>query len=872
MALGRLREMSAQVYLLEEAEGFSKDLLGGKGFGLVAMRKAGLPVPPAFVITTEACRRYLRTGEVPGLWEEVRAKMAALEGLAGKRFGLGEGNNPPLLVSVRSGAPVSMPGMMDTILNLGLSLRGVAALSRATGNPRFAWDSFRRLLAMYGEVVLGERAEVFEGMLSALKERKGARSDAELTAEDLEELAHAYLAHLEARGTPFPMDPWAQLEGAVLAVFRSWNNPRARAYRRIYGIPEDLGTAVVVQAMVFGNLGEDSGTGVGFTRNPATGEKGLYGEYLRNAQGEDVVAGIRTPEPLDRLKDYAPGLYGELMRVAERLEGHFRDMQDFEFTVEKGRLFLLQTRSGKRTAQAAVRIAVEMAEEGLITREEAILRVEANALPGLLRPAVDRERAPRPLLKGLPASPGAAFGHAAFSNEAVERLSAQGLPAILIRPETTPEDITGMYLAKGILTARGGLTSHAAVVARGLGVPAVVGAEALRVFPEEGRAVAEGVEVREGDLLTLDGSTGEVYLGAVPLVEAAGEAYLQKLLAWAEPYRRLGVRANADTPEDARRARELGAEGIGLCRTEHMFFHEERLPWVRRLILAATPEEEDEALRVLFRFQKEDFKGILKAMDGLPVTVRLLDPPLHEFLPPLEELRQRAEAGDEEARRLLERAEALREVNPMLGFRGVRLLLQRPGVLRMQLRALLEAAKELREEGFDPRPEIMVPLVADPKEVERAKALAEELFREYGPIPFGTMVETPRAALLAAEIAPLVDFFSFGTNDLTQMAFGLSRDDAGKFLPRYVEEGLLPFDPTERLDEKGVGRLLRLAVEEGRRANPALKLGLCGEHGGEAGSVRFVADLLDYTSASPFRVLTARLAAAQAGLSSLQPV
>jgi len=858
-------------YLLSEAKGLSRDLLGGKGYGLVAMAEAGLPVPPAFVITTDACRLHLRQGEVPGLWEEVEAKMAALEGLTGKRFGRGEGKAPPLLVSVRSGAPVSMPGMMDTILNLGLTLEGVETLARATGNPRFAWDSFRRLLAMYGEVVLGERPEAFEEALAALKARRKVVGDAELAAEDLEELAFTYLRHLEARGTPFPMDPWAQLKGAVEAVFRSWQNPRARTYRRIYGIPEDLGTAVVVQAMVFGNLGEDSGTGVGFTRNPATGERGLYGEYLRNAQGEDVVAGIRTPEPLDHLKAYAPELYRELLGVAELLERHFRDMQDFEFTVEGGRLYLLQTRSGKRTAQAAVRIAVEMAEEGLITREEAVLRVEANALPGLLRPAVDREKAPRPLLKGLPASPGAAVGHAVFSNEAAERYNAGGLPTILVRPETTPEDITGMYLSKGILTARGGLTSHAAVVARGLGVPAVVGAEALKVYPEEGRALVEGVEIREGDLLTLDGATGEVYLGAVPLVEAAGEALLTKLLAWAEPHRSLGIRANADTPEDALRARAFGAEGIGLCRTEHMFFQEERLPWVRRLILAASPEEEKEALERLFAFQKEDFKGILRAMDGLPVTVRLLDPPLHEFLPPLEELEARAEAGDEEARGLLERAKALAEHNPMLGFRGVRLLLLRPEVFRMQLKALLEAAQELKAEGLDPRPEVMVPLVADPKEVARARALAEELFQAYGPIPFGTMIETPRAALLAGEIAPLVDFFSFGTNDLTQMVFGLSRDDAGKFLPRYVEEGLFPFDPTERLDEKGVGRLVRLAAEEGRRANPRLKLGLCGEHGGEAGSVRLLADLLDYTSASPYRVLTARLAAAQAGLLAPSP-
>ncbi len=855
-----------RVYLLSEARGLSRDLLGGKGFGLVEMVRAGLPVPPALIVTTEACRLFLREGAVPGLWEEVRAKMAALEGLVGKRFGKGEGNTPPLLVSVRSGAPVSMPGMMDTILNLGLTLEGVESLARASGNPRFAWDTFRRLLAMYGEVVLREKAEVFEGLLSAVKETRGVQSDAELTTEDLEALSFRYLRHLEERGTPFPLDPWLQLEGAIEAVFRSWSNPRAKAYRRIYGIPEDLGTAVVVQAMVYGNLGEDSGTGVGFTRNPATGEKGLYGEYLRNAQGEDVVAGIRTPEPLSRLREYAPELYREIERVADLLERHFRDMQDFEFTVERGRLYLLQTRSGKRTAQAAVRIAVEMAEEGLISKEEAVLRVEANALPGLLKPAVDRNKAPEPILKGLPASPGAAVGHVVFSNQGAERYTAQGLPTILVRPETTPEDITGMYLSQGILTARGGITSHAAVVARGLGVPAVVGAEGLRVAPEEGRAWVDGLEIREGDLLTLDGSTGEVFLGAVPLAEAAGEELLQKLLSWAEPHRSLGVRANADTPSDAERARAFGAEGIGLCRTEHMFFQEERLPWVRRLILAGTPEEEAEALERLYAFQKEDFKAILRAMDGLPVTVRLLDPPLHEFLPPLEELREKAIAGDEEAKALWETAKALSEQNPMLGFRGIRLLLLRPGIFRMQLKALLEATKELREEGFDPRPEVMIPLVADPKEVERARALAEELFQEYGPIPFGTMMETPRAALLASEIAPLVDFFSFGTNDLTQMAFGLSRDDAGKFLPQYVEEGLFPFDPTERLDEKGVGRLIRMAVEEGRRANPRLKVGLCGEHGGEARSVAFVAELLDYTSASPFRVLTARLAAAQAGL------
>jgi pyruvate,orthophosphate dikinase len=708
------------VYLLEEAQGLDRDTLGGKGFGLVEMRRAGLPVPPAFVVTTGACRAYLKEGRLPeGLWEEVEAKVRALEGLTGKAFGRGADGAPPLLVSVRSGAPVSMPGMMDTILNLGLTLEGVEALARATQNPRFAWDTFRRLVQMYGEVVLGVEAHVFEEVLEAAKARRGV-PDAGLTAEELEEVAFRYLGLLGERGLDFPMDPWAQLKGAVEAVFRSWNNPRARVYRRIYGIPEDLGTAVVVQAMVFGNLGEDSGTGVGFTRNPATGEKGLYGEYLRNAQGEDVVAGVRTPEPLDRLKGFAPGLYRELEATAELLERHFRDMQDFEFTVERGRLYLLQTRSGKRTAQAAVRIAVEMAEEGLITREEAVLRVDPNALPALMKPAVDPASAPLPLLRGLPASPGAAVGRAVFSNEAAERYASEGLPVILVRPETTPEDITGMYLSQGILTARGGLTSHAAVVARGLGVPAVVGAGGLKV--EEDRAWVGEKEIREGDLLTLDGSTGAVYLGEVPLLEGGGAELLERLLSWAEPYRTLGVRANADTPEDARRARAFGAEGIGLCRTEHMFFQEERLPWVRKLLFGS-PEEEDEALEHLFRYQKEDFKGILRAMDGLPVTVRLLDAPLHEFLPPA--------------------SEAEREANPMLGFRGIRFLLLRPKVFQMQLRALLEAAQELKREGLDPRPEVMLPLVSEPKEVERAKDMAQALFAEYFPIPFGTMIETP---------------------------------------------------------------------------------------------------------------------------------
>jgi len=858
------------VYAFDETEGLDKELLGGKGFALAEMTRLGFPVPPGFTLTTTACRAYLERGALPeGLWDEVRAQVGRLEKATGRRFGGGEGL--PLLVSVRSGAPVSMPGMMDTILNLGLTRAGVAALAEATGNPRFAWDSYRRLVQMYGEVVLGLAAAGFERLLDRAKVLAGAERDVDLTAADLERLAGAYLRHIEAEGRAFPDDPWQQLEGAVRAVFDSWNNPRARTYRRLYGIPDELGTAVNVQAMVFGNLGDDSGTGVGFSRNPATGEPGLYGEYLKNAQGEDVVAGVRTPQPLERLRESDPELYDEIAVVAERLEAHFREMQDFEFTVERGRLYLLQTRNGKRTPAAAVRIAVDMAEEGRITREEALLRVDANTLPSLLRARIDPDRAPEPVAEGLPASPGAAVGHAVLDAETAESWAGRGLPVILVRPETTPEDISGMYIAHGILTARGGMTSHAAVVARGMGVPAVVGVAALSLNLEERSFALGGLSFKEGDVISLDGTSGRVFAGEVALSEGDSGAYMEKLLEWSEPQRKLGVRANADTPTDARRARELGAEGIGLVRTEHMFFDPERIPWVRALILAETEREEREALDKLFAFQRADFVGLLEAMDGLPVTVRLLDPPLHEFLPPLVELERKEAAGTlapGEAK-VLAQVRQLHETNPMLGFRGVRLLLVRPDILRMQTAALLSATRALVEQGKDPRPELMIPLVSTFEEVEQALAVVREVFAEFDlALPVGTMIETPRAALVAGEIAPLVDFFSFGTNDLTQLTFGISRDDAGHFLPFYLDARTLIYDPTERLDAAAVGRLLEIAVREGRAANPNLKLGLCGEHGGEARSVHLAHELgLDYVSASPFRVLTARLAAAQAALS-----
>ncbi len=854
------------VYPFEEAAGLGRKLLGGKGYALAEMVRAGFPVPPGFTVTTEACRHYHREGQVPeGLWEEVREGMATLERTTGRAFG---GEGLPLLVSVRSGAPVSMPGMMDTILNLGLNEQGVQGLAEATGNPRFAWDAYRRLLAMYGEVVLGLPPEAFSNLLEAMKAERGAERDLDLSAEDLAELARRFKRAIEEKGKRFPEDPWEQLRGAVVAVFESWNNPRARVYRRHYQIPDDLCTAVNVQAMVFGNLGEDSGTGVGFTRNPATGKKELYGEYLKNAQGEDVVAGVRTPEPLSRLKEENPALYAEIEGVAQRLEAHFRDMQDFEFTVERGKLYLLQTRAGKRTPEAAVRIAVDLVEEGLIDEEEALLKVDAGSLPALLRARVDATTAPEPVARGLPASPGAAVGHAVLSPEAAEEWTARGLDVILVRTETSPEDITGMFLAKGILTARGGMTSHAAVVARGIGVPAVVGTAGLRVEPEQKRFFLGEHELKEGDVISIDGTTGAVYLGEVALVEGGAGEELDRLLAWADRVRVLGVRANADTPEDAKKAREFGAEGIGLVRTEHMFFEEEKLRWMRALILADDEAEAKAALKRLFEYQKADFKGILRAMDGLPVTVRFLDPPLHEFLPPLVEL-ERKEARGELApgeAKLLKQVRTLAEQNPMLGFRGIRLLLLRPEILVMQMEALLAATQELRAEGLDPRPEAMLPLISDAREVERAFELLEPVFERYGfRIPLGTMIETPRAALTAGKIASLVEFFSYGTNDLTQLTYGISRDDAGKFLPAYLEDRLFPADPTERLDEEGVGRLLALSAREGREKNPDLKLGLCGEHGGEAHSVKFAARVgLDYVSASPYRVLTARLAAAQA--------
>ncbi|GAB6877188.1 pyruvate, phosphate dikinase [Thermaerobacter litoralis] len=872
------------VYFFDEGAGAGRALLGGKGANLAEMTRIGLPVPPGFTITTEACKAYQAAGGVfpPGLMEQVEQQLARLEREIGRRFGDPE---RPLLVSVRSGAPVSMPGMMDTILNLGLNDQAVQGLARETGDPRFAFDCYRRLIQMFGDVVLRVPAARFEHALEAARQRRGVRFDHELPAEELERLVATFkeIVRQEA-GRDFPQDPRAQLELAIRAVFDSWNNERAKVYRRIHKIPDDLGTGVNVQAMVFGNTGPDSGTGVMFTRNPSTGARELYGEYLPNAQGEDVVAGIRTPEPIARLKEQRPALYRQLEQVAERLERHYRDMQDIEFTVDRGRLFLLQTRSGKRTAAAAVRIACDMVQEGLIDRDTALLRVDPDQVARLLHKHVDPNAAVEPLAQGLPASPGAAVGAIVFDAGEAERLGREGQAIILVRPETTPDDIHGIVAAQGVLTSRGGMTSHAAVVARGMGKPAVCGCEALRIDLEREEFQVGGRVFRKGDMITIDGATGRVFAGQVPLVEPELSPEFRQLLEWADAARRLGVLANADTPEDARRAREFGAEGIGLCRTEHMFMGPERLPAVQRMILAETREEREAALAELAVMQQSDFEGILEAMAGLPVTIRLLDPPLHEFLPSLEELlvevtRLELEGGDparlEERRELLRKVRALHEANPMLGHRGCRLGITFPKVYEMQARAIFRATANLRRRGVDARPEIMIPLVAHVRELaflrERIEAVRREVEAETGldlKVRIGTMIEVPRAALTAGEIAQVAEFFSFGTNDLTQTTFGFSRDDAeGKFLHHYLAEKILPENPFVSLDAAGVGRLIQLAVADGRRVRPDLKVGICGEHGGDPASIAFCHRAgLDYVSCSPFRVLIARLAAGRAAV------
>jgi len=918
-----------------EGTGDMRDLLGGKGAGLADMSRAGVPVPPGFTITTRVCNLfYAQGGRAPeDLGAQQLAALRRLEQAQGRRLG---DPQDPLLVSVRSGARFSMPGMMDTILNLGLNDASVEGLARRTGNPRFAYDSYRRFLQMFGDVVLAVPKALFEERMAELKARRGVTLDLELSAEDLRQLVEAYRELIRARtGRPFCQDPQQQLDMARDAVFRSWYNDRAVFYRRQHGIPDDLGTAVNVQAMVFGNMGEDCATGVGFTRNPATGERVFYGEYLRNAQGEDVVAGIRTPRPIQELETEMPAIYAELYRIAARLERHYRDVQDFEFTAQEGRLFMLQTRTGKRTAQAAVRIAVDMVAEGLITKDEALLRVDPTSLDQLLHPRFDPGAPYEALARGLAASPGAAVGQVVFDPAQAVALSRetdeQGRPrrVILVRSETSPDDIHGMAAAQGILTATGGMTSHAAVVARGMGKCCVAGCTAAEVREEEGCLRIHDTTIRAGEFVSLNGSTGEVILGEVPTIEPEVADEFKVFMEWADERRRLRVRTNADTPEQARLARRFGAEGIGLCRTEHMFFAEERLPRVQQMILfapivkglegelerrrreldnaageartrlegeiarleaelAAPRAAYTQALEQILPYQREDFVGIFREMHDLPVTIRTIDPPLHEFLPRREELRvelallrERGGSPEETAAKeeLLERVESLSEQNPMLGHRGCRLGIAYPEITEMQARAIMEAAARLAAEGVRVFPEIMIPLVGTAAELDHQRRIVERVAREVlereGVVVeylVGTMIEVPRAALTAAEVAQRADFFSFGTNDLTQMTFGYSRDDAGRFLPLYIEAGILARDPFVTLDREGVGQLVRLAVERAREVKPRLKTGICGEHGGDPQSIAFCDEVgLDYVSCSPFRVPIARLAAAQATIWADRP-
>jgi pyruvate,orthophosphate dikinase len=871
-----------RVLLFEEAVGKDKFALGGKGYGLAQMTAIGLPVPPGFTVTTDVCKEFHAQGDkLPaGLMDEVRLKVRELEAKTGKRFG--DARNP-LLFSVRSGGPFSMPGMMDTVLNLGLSDSIVDAWAKKTGNEKFAYDSYRRLVQMFGKVAMGADGEKFEAELEAARKKFGVKADIDLDAREIRRLAERFKAIVKAEtGKEFPQEPFAQLELAVAAVFRSWNNPRAREYRRYYKISEELGTAVNVQTMVFGNMGPDSGSGVGFTRNPSTGEKELYGEYLGDAQGEDVVAGVRTPVGIDSME---PKLRKELEGLAAKLEKHFRDMQDFEFTVEAGKLYLLQTRNGKRTAQAAVKTAVDMMGEGLVGPDEAILRIEPEMLDSLLHRRLDPSAKDKPVAKGLNASPGAASGKAVFDTEEAATAGADQ-KVILVRPETTPEDIKGIIASQGVLTARGGMTSHAAVVARGMGKPAIVGCSEIEIARDGSAFVTKsGERVAKGETITIDGTTGRVYRGEVRMVDPDLSPEFTKLLEKADSLKRLGVWANADTPEGAAKARGFGAEGIGLCRTERMFNAPERLPIVRDMIMSKGVEERKKHLYRLAPFQLADFKGIFAAMGGRPVVVRLLDLPLHEFLPPAEELilemqsmkekgAKRAELEAKEA--VLNRVRQLAEHNPMLGHRGCRLAVTYPEIYEMQTKAILRAAIELaREKGTTPNVKIMIPLVAHVGEFrllrKTVEAAAGELFKELGAtvkFQVGNMVETPRAALTAGEIAAESDFFSFGTNDLTQTTFGFSRDDVeAKFIPKYIELGILPGSPFDSVDTAGVGKLIKMAVEAGRKAKPGLEVGVCGEHGGDPKSIAFFHEAgLNYVSCSAFRVPIARLAAAQAAV------
>jgi pyruvate,orthophosphate dikinase len=870
------------VYLFSEGSKDLRDLLGGKGAGVAEMTRAGMPVPPGFTITTEACREYYKLGrQFPErLWDQVAAARATVEEQTGKRLG---DERDPLLVSVRSGAKFSMPGMMDTVLNLGLNSRTLEGLRDLTGDERFALDAYRRFIQMFGKIVKGIDGDLFEEALTEAKASAGVRSDPELSPDQLREVVDEFRSiYRQHTGEDFPEDPEAQLRQAIEAVFASWNTDRAVAYRRMEKIPDDLGTAVNVQMMAFGNMGDDSGTGVAFTRNPITGAKELYGDYLANAQGEDVVAGIRETEPISGLRTRLPNVYQQFQDYAQKLEQHYRDVQDLEFTVERGKLYMLQTRSAKRTGEAAVNIAVDMVNEGLIGREEAVARVEPRQLEQLIHPRVDPSASAEPIGRGVPASPGAATGQAVFDADTAEEWGQAGRAVILVRVETNPNDVHGMIQAKGILTSTGGTASHAALVARGMGRPCIVGASGIHVDVKNRFLSVDGTTVREGEEITLDGTTGNVFLGRVPTIEPRPTQNFQTLLGWADDIRRLQVWANGDYPRDAEKARENGAQGIGLCRTEHMFMEEDRLPIVRAMIMATTTEEREQHLAKLLPIQRGDFNGILRAMHGLPVVIRLIDPPLHEFLPNYEDLvaettELRVSGRDaprlEELEKVKARVEQLREANPMLGLRGVRLSILYPEITRMQVRAIIEAAADLAGEGVDARPEIMIPLVGTLAELEVVKAelepVADAVQREKGVqvhYKFGTMIELPRAALVAGEIAREAEFFSFGTNDLTQTTFGYSRDDAeGKFIVRYLDKKILKTNPFETIDRDGVGRLMEWAVNEGRRTRPDLEIGICGEHGGDPESIHICHQLgLNYVSCSPYRVPVARLAAAQA--------
>jgi len=871
-----------------------KDLLGGKGAGVAEMSNLGIPVPPGFTITTEACRIfYKNSGKLPPeIEEDIKANLKKLEQITGKKFG---DENNPLLVSVRSGSKFSMPGMMDTILNLGLNDKTVKGLAKQTNNKRFALDCYRRFIQMFGNIVLGIAKQKFEEILSEIKSQYKISNDIELNEKHLEELIDKYKILVEREtGKAFPQDPYEQLYMAKEAVFKSWNNERAKYYRKQYNIPDDLGTAVNIQTMVFGNLGDNSATGVGFTRNPATGEKIFYGEFLPMAQGEDVVAGIRTPYKISQLKDILPEAYNQLQEIAAKLEKHYKDVQDFEFTIENGRLYMLQTRVGKRTARAAVKIAVDMVKEGLISKEEAIMRIDPLQINQLLHPVIDPSAKKEVVAKGLPASPGAAVGKVVFTAEdAVRAATEYKEKVILVRQETVPDDIQGMDVSQGILTARGGMTSHAAVVARGMGKPCIVGCEEIKIFEDRKEFYVKDKIIKEGDYISIDGSTGEVILGEVPLIQPELTGDFGTLLEWADSLKKLGVRANADTPRDAQIARKFGAQGIGLCRTEHMFFAEDRLPIMQEMILANTEEARKKALQKLLPFQKEDFKGIFKAMNGYPVTIRLLDPPLHEFLPrreslmeeifelklKLKEAKSFEEIDDiinqiQSKQALLNRVIELHEVNPMLGHRGCRLGLSYPEITDMQCRAIFEAACECMIEGTKALPEIMVPIVGLAEELamlrKQIEGIAEEVMKKYQVrilFTIGTMIELPRACIVADRIAQWAEFFSFGTNDLTQTTYGFSRDDINKILPFYLQKNILKVDPFQMLDEEGVGELIKIAVQKGKKIRGDLKLGICGEHGGDPNSIDFCHRVgLTYVSCSPYRVPIARIAAAQANI------